>query len=452
MAESSMHQTLSGWGGLDPEKCDVFRPEKRSALRGLIQGSQSATIVPRGLGRSYGDTSVNGGGGVVNMTRLNRMIDFDHETGLLECEAGVSLAEILDVFVPRGYFVPVTPGTKFVTVGGAIANDVHGKNHHCDGTFCEFVDSFTLLLPSGDVMTCSKSDNADVFWATAGGIGLTGMILTARVRLQPVESSWIVTDYTQCRDLDHALEAMAATDGAHKYSVAWVDCLARGASLGRSVLMQGNHAKVSQLDPGRASAPFAMKREFPKNVPFNCPQFMLNPLSVTAFNKVFYAAHPTTIGKLVHYDKYFYPLDAIHHWNRLYGRKGFAQFQATLPYESKQGLIRILQRLADSRRASFLAVLKTFGEQNPGLLSHPMKGYTLTLDLPNHRGLTPFLHELERILLDHGGRLYLAKDAVATPETIAAMYPRLDEFKAIKQRLDPKGVLSSNMARRLGLV
>jgi FAD/FMN-containing dehydrogenase len=172
---------------------------------------------------------------------------------------------------------------------------------------------------------------------------------------------------------------------------------------------------------------------------------------VAAFNKVFYAAHPTTIGKLVHYDKYFYPLDAIHHWNRLYGRQGFAQFQATLPYESKQGLIRILQRLADSRRASFLAVLKTFGEQNPGLLSHPMKGYTLTLDLPNHRGLTPFLHELERILLDHDGRLYLAKDAVASPESIAAMYPRLEEFKAIRKRLDPQGVLSSNMARRLGL-
>lgn len=452
MAEASMHQTLSGWGGLDPEKCDVFRPEKRRALNDLIQGRQTPSIIARGLGRSYGDTAVNGGGGIANTTRLNRLIDFDGETGILECEAGVSLAEILEVFVPRGYFVPVTPGTKFVTVGGAIANDVHGKNHHCDGTFCEFVESFTLLLTSGEILKCSKTENADVFWATAGGIGLTGFILTARVRLQPVESSWIVTDYTQCRDLDHALDAMAATDGAHKYSVAWVDCLARGASLGRSVLMQGNHARASQLDPGRAASPFALKREFPKNVPFNCPQFLLNPLSVTAFNKVFYAAHPTTIGKLVHYDKYFYPLDAIHHWNRLYGRKGFAQFQATLPYESKQGLIRILQRLAESRRASFLAVLKTFGEQNPGLLSHPMKGYTLTLDLPNHRGLTPFLHELERILLDFGGRLYLAKDAVAGPETIAAMYPRLEEFKAIKKRLDPTGVLSSNMARRLGLV
>lgn len=447
-----MQQTLSGWGGMNPESCAVFRPEKRRALQDLIQCRDTSSILARGLGRSYGDTSVNAGGGVVSTTRLNRMIAFDPETGILECEAGVSLAEIIEVFLPRGYFVPVTPGTKFVTVGGAIANDVHGKNHHCDGTFCEFVESFQLLLPTGDEITCSKDENTDIFWATAGGIGLTGFILSARVRLTPVESAYINTDYTQCEDLDHALDAMAATDGAHKYSVAWVDCLARGGSLGRSVLMQGNHATVKQLSGERASRPFTLKQGLPKTVPVNCPQFLLNPASVTAFNKVFYAAHPTAIGKIVDYDRYFYPLDAIHHWNRLYGRKGFAQYQATLPHESKQGLIKMLEKLAGSRRASFLAVLKTFGEQNPGLLSHPMKGYTLTLDLPNHRGLTAFLHELDRILLEHGGRLYLAKDAVARPETIAAMYPRLEEFKALRARLDPRGVLSSSMARRLGIV
>lgn len=447
-----MQQTLSGWGGMNPEPCTVFRPEKRRALHDLIQCKDTTTVIARGLGRSYGDTSVNGGGGVVNATRLNRMIAFDPETGVLECEGGVSLAEIIDAFLPRGYFVPVTPGTKFVTVGGAIANDVHGKNHHCDGTFCEYVESFDLLLPGGEVMTCTKESNADVFWATAGGIGLTGFIVSARLRLIPVESAYIVADYTQCVDLDHALEAMAATDGAHKYSVAWVDCLARGASLGRSVLMQGGHATVKHLSGARASRPFEAKRGLPKTLPVNCPQFLLNPVSVSAFNRVFYAAHPTAIGKMVHYDKYFYPLDMIHHWNRLYGRRGFTQYQATLPFESKQGLIKILEKLAASRRASFLAVLKTFGEQNPGLLSHPMKGYTLTLDIPNHTGLIPFLHEMDRILLEYGGRLYLAKDGAAKPETIAAMYPRLEEFKEIRKRLDPRGVLSSNMARRLGIV
>ncbi len=447
-----MQQTLTGWGGMNPETCDVFRPEKRRALSDLIQAKHSDTIIARGLGRSYGDTSVNGGKGVINMTRLNRMLAFDPEEGMLECEAGVSLAEIIETFLPRGFFVPVTPGTKFVTVGGAIANDVHGKNHHCDGTFCEFVDYFTLLIPNGDILTCSRDENEDVFWATAGGIGLTGIILTACIRLLPVESAYMVTDYTQCTHLDAALETMAASDQDYQYSVAWVDCLAKGKNLGRSVLMQGNHAGVEHLSGDRKEAPFTIKKGLPKMVPVQCPPFVLNSLSVQAFNTAFYALHPTAEGSITDYNSYFYPLDAIHHWNRLYGKSGFAQFQATLPFESKQGLVTMLERLAKSRRASFLAVLKTFGEQNPGLLSHPMKGYTLTLDLPNRSDLTPFLHELDRVLLDHGGRLYLAKDAVATAETIAAMYPRLDEFKAIQRRLDPKGVLSSTMARRLGLV
>jgi decaprenylphospho-beta-D-ribofuranose 2-oxidase len=446
-----LEQTLSGWGGLDPASCTVFRPEKRRVLHDLIQIRETGTVLARGLGRSYGDTAVNEGQGVVDATRLNRFIGFDAETGILECEAGVSLAEIIEVFLPRGYFVPVTPGTKFVTVGGAIANDVHGKNHHCDGTFCQFVESFELLLPTGELVPCSKSDNADLFWATAGGIGLTGFIITVRLQLHPVESAYLRADYTQCTDLEHALEAMAATDSAHKYSVAWVDCLAKGASLGRSVLMQGDHATQKQLTGARKSRPYTIKKGLPKAVPLPCPQFVLSPPAVAAFNKAYHALHPTSIGKIVDYDSYFYPLDCIGHWNRLYGRAGFAQYQATLPFESKQGLVKILERLAASRRPSFLAVLKTFGEQNPGLLSHPMKGYTLTLDIPNHAGLTPFLHELDRILLEYGGRLYLAKDAVAKPETIAAMYPRLEEFKAIRERVDPHGRLSSSMARRLGI-
>jgi len=447
-----MEQSLTGWGGMNPETCHVFRPEKRRALSEIIACKHTDSLIPRGLGRSYGDAAVNGGQGVVNMSRLNRMLAFDPEEGLLECEAGVSLAEIIDTFLPKGFFVPVTPGTKFVTVGGAIANDVHGKNHHCDGTFCEFVASFTLLIPSGEILTCSRDENEDVFWATAGGVGLTGIILTAQLHLMPVESAYISTDYTQCTNLDSALEAMAATDNDYQYSVAWVDCLAKGDKLGRSVLMQGNHAPADALTGARATDPFAVKGGLPKVVPFHCPSFVLNPLSIQAFNTAFYAAHPTSTGKIVDYNQYFYPLDAIHHWNRLYGKPGFAQFQATLPFESKDGLVKILERLSQSRRASFLAVLKTFGEQNDGLLSHPMKGYTLTLDLPNRSNLTPFLHELDTILLDHGGRLYLAKDAVSTPETIAAMYPRLETFKTIQKRLDPKGVLTSSMARRLGLV
>ncbi len=444
--------TLSGWGRMAPAECRVYRPEDYAGLQEAVAQVTEGTLIARGLGRSYGDTSVNGGGGVIDLTRLNRMISFDDATGVLECECGVSIADILDTFVPRGFFPPVTPGTKFVTVGGAIANDIHGKNHHGAGTFGQFVESFELLTPSGAILHCSREENADVFWATMGGIGLTGFVLRARVRLQPVRSAWMQVDYRRCANLDDALEWMAASGETHQYSVAWVDCLARGKNLGLSVVMDGNHAGPDQVPAKHRDHPLRAPDKREKVVPFDAPGFTLNPLSIKAFNTVYYAAHPTREGAMVDYDSYFYPLDVVHHWNRMYGKRGFAQYQATLPPESKAGLIQLLERLSATRRASFLAVLKFMGEGNPGLLSHPIKGYTLTLDIANKPGLIEFLHELDRILLDHGGRLYLAKDVAATAATLAAMYPRLDEFRAIKGRLDPEGRLSSSMARRLGIV
>ncbi|MBI3118426.1 MAG: FAD-binding oxidoreductase [Candidatus Hydrogenedentes bacterium] len=443
---------MAGWGRLDPRPCQVYRPERRRARWEILSGAGAAGLIARGLGRSYGDTSVNEAGTVLAMTRLNRMIGFDPSSGVLECEAGVSLAEILDVFLPRGFFLPVTPGTKFVTVGGAIANDIHGKNHHRDGTFGQFVESMTLLLPSGEIMVCSPSDHADIFWATVGGIGLTGIILTARLRLHGVQSAYVRVDYHKSPDLDDALGTMAASDERYKYSVAWVDCLAGGKALGRSILMQGNHALPEHLPARLQAAPLAAPRARQKRIPLDFPSFVLNPLSIKAFNTLFYASHLRTQGVIVHYDKYFYPLDRILDWNRMYGKAGFVQYQATLPIDQRQGLVRVLERLSQSRRASFLAVLKCFGAGNPGLLSHPIRGYTLTLDIPNRPGLIPFLHELDAILLEHGGRLYLAKDAAAMPETIAAMYPRLPEFRALKERLDPEHKLTSSMARRLGIV
>jgi FAD/FMN-containing dehydrogenase len=443
-------QNLAGWGRYEPAECHVYRPERREALATFFKGSADPHYIARGLGRSYGDPAVNSGGGVINMQRLNRMLAFDPATGVLECEAGVSLAEILEAFVGRGYFLPVTPGTKFVTVGGAIANDVHGKNHHGDGTFGRFVESLRLLTADGETLSCSPDQNPDVFWATVGGVGLTGIILTAKIRLQPIESAYIVVDYYKAANLDDCLGTMADSDTNYKYSVAWVDCLAKGKSLGRSVLMRGNHAVPGDLPAGQD--PHVLKPRRGKAIPIDFPGFVLNPLSIRAFNTVFYAMHKSVSGQIVDYDSYFYPLDGIQHWNRMYGRRGFVQYQATLPPESVRGLVQILERLSQSGRASFLAVLKGFGEANPGMLSHPFHGYTLTLDIPNHRGLVPFLHELDAILLDHGGRLYLAKDAAAKPETIAAMYPRLDEFKGVHRRLDPNRRISSNMARRLHLV
>jgi len=435
-----------------PQMGHVYRPEKPRLVADILRDRAQAHYIARGLGRSYGDTAVNAAGGVIDFSRLNRMLRFDPETGILECEAGVSLAEIIETFLPRGFFLPVTPGTKFVTVGGAIANDVHGKNHHRDGTFGRFVLECSLCTPDGRVFTCSPEQNADLFWATVGGIGRTGVISTARVRLQRVESAYIVVDYYKSRDLEDALATMEATDSQYQYSVAWVDCLARGKSLGRCVLMRGNHAAPSQLCGRTAGAPFAIPARRKSNVPVDCPGFLLNPVNIRAFNTLFYSIHRSVAGQIIDYDRYFYPLDRIHNWNRLYGKCGFVQYQATLPPDGAKGLVALLERLSAESRGSFLGVLKRFGDANPGLLSHPMKGYTLTLDIPNRDGLIPFLRNLDRILLAHGGRLYLAKDAVAAPEAVAEMYPLLPRFREVKGRVDPENRLSSSMARRLGIV
>lgn len=449
MSFSFATHALSGWGRYRPETCTVARPERRSDLDAFVAAGEGRPLICRGLGRSYGDAAVNSTGMVVDTTRLNRMIHFDADTGLLECEGGVSLAEILDAFVRRGYFLPVTPGTKFVTVAGAIANDVHGKNHHCDGSFSQFIESFELWTPARGVITCSPQENSDVFWATVGGVGLTGIILTARLRLRRIESAYVMVDYQRCSHLDVALEAMAASDKDYLYSVAWVDCLASQGSLGRSVLMRGNPAVPSDL-PGRlAASPFRIPRRPALAVPVDFPGFALNSWSIKAFNTLFYAANRDKVRQPVDYDKYFYPLDGIRQWNRMYGKKGFIQYQAAFPFSERAGLVKMLEHLARAQRASFLVVLKCFGESGPGLLSYPMPGYTLALDIPNRTGLESFTRELDRILLDHGGRLYLAKDALTAPDTFAAMYPKLEAFRAIRAELDPEDVMDSNMSRRL---
>lgn len=448
---TAANKTLSGWGRYQPEHCTLFRPERNAELAALLASDRGRPWIARGLGRSYGDTAVNSRGAVIDMSRLNRMLAFDAAAGTLECEGGVSLAEILDAFVPRGFFLPVTPGTKYVTVAGAIANDVHGKNHHCDGTFSQFVDSITLWTPARGTIICSAHENSDVFWATVGGVGLTGIILKARLRLRPVESAYVRVDYQRCAHLDEALEAMAASDEDYMYSVAWVDCLASGRSLGRSVLMRGNPAPADTLPASLAQTPYRLPRRRQLAVPVDFPGFTLNKYSVKAFNTLFYAVNRNADSVLVDYDKYFYPLDSIRQWNRMYGRHGFIQYQAAFPYEGRRGLVQLLERLAAAGRASFLAVLKCFGDAGPGLLSYPMPGYTLALDLPNSAGVNEFARTLDAILLEHGGRLYLAKDALASSDAIAAMYPKLPAFRDMRAQLDPDGALESAMSRRLQL-
>jgi len=448
-------QTIGGWGNYPVVQCNVYRPEKLAEARQLVvEANEQPNLIPRGLGRSYGDAALNDNSGVMLFGKLNRMLDFDPATGVLHCEAGVTIQDILNVFLPRGFFPPVTPGTKFVTLGGAIAADVHGKNHHRDGCISEYVHEFELLTGQDEVVRCARDENTDAFWATIGGMGLTGVILTAKLRLIPTPSAYLKVDYKRTRNLDQSLEEFGSGDADYRYSVAWIDCLASGASLGRSVLMRGNPAQVVELTTeGMKRNPLRPKLKNKKSMPIFAPAFALNPLSVKAFNSVFYSRHGDGT-RIVDYDSFFYPLDSIEHWNRMYGKRGFVQYQAALPPEtSRAGLMAMLEELAASGRASFLAVLKTFGPQNPGLLSFPRAGQTLAIDLPNTgESMRQLLSRLDAIVLKNGGRVYLAKDACMERATFEAMYPRLAEFKQIKNQLDPNNRFSSTQARRLGIV
>ena len=450
--QPSVTRPLSGWGRYPVETCRLYRPEKRRSVAEILASDQESSWIARGLGRSYGDAALNAGAGVISFERLNRFIGFDPESGVLECEGGTSLEEILCHFLPRGYFPPVTPGTKFVTIGGAIAHDVHGKNHHRAGTISAFLLDFRLLTAEGETLTCSREVNPEVFWATIGGTGLTGLIVSARLRLAPVETGYLRVDYKKAGNVEEAVAELSESDHLYEHSVAWIDCLARGSALGRSVLMRANHAKKEEV-PARLGDPLSPRHAARRSIPFDFPSAVLSPVAIRSFNALFYQAHRTESGKIVDYDRFFYPLDSIHHWNRMYGKRGFTQYQVVLPAESGlTGLVELLRRLSASGRGSFLGVLKRFGEANSGLLSFPRSGYTLALDLPMERGLPTFLRELDRLLLDYGGRVYLAKDAVTTAESFAAMYPRLDEFRQVKKRLDPRGRLSSSLARRVGIV
>lgn len=445
-------KSLSGWGRYPVQTCHVFRPEKRSEVAATLASGSQTSYIPRGLGRSYGDAALNQDGGVIWQALLNRFLSFESTSGVLECEGGVSLAEIIQYFLPRGWFLPVTPGTKFVTVGGAIAADIHGKNHHRDGSFSNFVLDFRLLTPTGAILLCSPTLNPEVFWATVGGMGLTGVILSARLSLRRVDSAYVFVDYHRARNLEDILTAMDAEDERYEYSVAWIDGLATGDSMGRGVLMRGNHAPAAEL-PARIRHPLALHTGTQHRLLTDFPSMALNWLTVKAFNTVYYTFHRSAPRQLVNLEKFFYPLDAIEGWNRMYGKRGFVQYQIAFPRASgRKGLPTILDRLARSGRASFLAVLKRFGAGGLGLLSFPLQGYTLALDIPAASGLVPFLHELDRMTLDHGGRIYLAKDSLLRAQDFRAMYPQLDSFRAIQRKLDPGRVLSSSMARRLRIV
>jgi decaprenylphospho-beta-D-ribofuranose 2-oxidase len=441
---------MSGWGRHPShDTATIFPNDARDVAR--LQRTLPAHVA-RGNGRAYGDAAI-GLQGTLMCGRLDRLKHFDPATLALKLEPGVLLSDVIDVFLPLGFFPHVVPGTKFVTIGGMIACDVHGKNHHRTGGFGETLRSFDLVLPSGERVTCSKAENSELFYATIGGMGLTGTIVEACIELQAVETGWLRQRTLVAHDLDGALKALAIGDDA-TYCVAWIDCLARGASLGRSLIFLGEHATGADLQRLNPSRPlFPTDRRFSLSVPFDCPHFILNRYSLKAFNHLYYGRGATHAGVevLVPWHQYFFPLDRIRDWNRIYGTRGFLQHQCVVPEEKGLDVLgQILDRVAGRGASSFLAVLKKLS-QGHGLLSFPMPGYTLALDFPVSNDIFSFLDEIDRLVVDAGGRLYLAKDARQSRDTFEAGYPGLGAFRAVRKDIGSDTVLRSCMSERLSI-
>jgi decaprenylphospho-beta-D-ribofuranose 2-oxidase len=416
----------------------------------MLTSTGSRGAIARGLGRSYGDAAQNAGGTVVATAALDHMTWSDEAAGLLAVGGGTSLDAILRALVPRGWFVPVSPGTRWVSVGGAIAADVHGKNHHAEGSFASHVTSLTLATPAG-TREVTPSDDPELFWATAGGMGLTGIILGATLRMLPIETSRVRVVTERAADLDDVMARMSSGDAGHRYSVAWIDCLAQGRALGRSVLTRGDHARLDELPAAARQDPLRFHPASRLSVPAFVPG-LVNRTTARFFNEAWFRkakSHATTIEPIT---GFFHPLDAVRSWNRLYGPRGFVQYQFVVPFSAGAVVEGILERLSSLRLPSFLAVLKRFGPADPGPLSFPMPGWTLALDLPaSVGGLAVFLDALDELVAGAGGRVYLAKDGRLRPDLLADMYPRLGEWMAVRDRVDPHGVLQSDLARRLRL-
>jgi decaprenylphospho-beta-D-ribofuranose 2-oxidase len=442
---------LSGWGRTAPTGALLDRPASAEEVAAIV-GAPARGRLARGLGRCYGDAAQSAGGRVISMLDLAD-IDLDEQAGTAVVGAGCSIDELLRVVVPRGWFVPVTPGTRFVTIGGAIAADVHGKNHHVDGAFGRHVRWLELVDATGAVRRLSPSDDPDAFWATVGGLGLTGVITRAEITLRRIGSSWMRVTTARAGNLEQLMQGLRDHDRQHRYTVAWIDVISRGRALGRGVITSGDHAAAADVGPAVAARPCAYGPRAGLTMP-PLPMSAVNPASVRAFNEVWFRKAPVhEDGALQRLQAFFHPLDGVRAWNRAYGPHGFVQYQFVVPDGREDVVESAVTSLQRAGAPSFLAVLKRFGEAGPAPLSFPRPGWTLAMDLPvrDDDRLAAVLDELDEQVVDAGGAVYLVKDSRCRPELVARMYPRLDAWREVRERLDPQRRFASDLSRRLGL-
>ena len=431
--------SLMSWGMYPKIDNIVFKFNKEETLKEII--NEHDALIPYGNGRSYGDSALSSN--IINVKPKDYFIDFDEEKGLLHIQAGVLLSEILESCVPRGWFLKVTPGTKLITVGGAIASDVHGKNHHVEGCFSECVKEFDIMLADGKVVTCTKEATPELFKATCGGMGLTGVILTAKIYLKKINSQYIDQTTIKTKNLKETFDAFEEYQDK-PYSVAWIDCLAKDNEIGKCLLMVGDFRDDGKLN---------YKKKSQLSIPFNFPSFSLNNWSVRAFNWLYYGKAKESVSKQkVDIDTFFYPLDAIGHWNRIYGKNGFTQYQFILPKEtSYEGLEEILTAISNSGKGSFLAVLKLYGKANENYLSFPIEGYSLALDFKIEKGLFELLDQLDEIVIKYQGRIYLAKDVRVSKETFEKGYPQIETFRQYRKENKMDSKFQSLQSKRVGI-
>lgn len=442
---------LTGWGRTAPSQASVYEPVQIEQIATQLTETNPRGVIARGLGRSYGDAAQNAGGTVLSMLNLKQILAIDQSTGDVTVQSGVSINALIKALLPIKRFPVVTPGTRYVTIGGAIAADIHGKNHHLDGSFCDHVTQFKLLTPTGEIRAVSTQSEPDLFAATAGGMGLTGIVLEASLRTRTVETNRVWVETERANNLDDALTIMNASDNSYRYSAAWIDCSAGGKKLGRSVLTRGDHALLEDLPASQHEAALTPQPEPRINVPITAPAKLINRPTIRLFNEFWFKRAPKQRRGLESVFSFLYPLDGIARWNRLYGKPGFLQYQFVVPFGQEKTLTTMIEQLSQTRVVS-LGVLKRFGEQQQGLISFPVPGWTLAVDIPaRFSGITKLLDKFDELVATAGGRVYLAKDSRLRPELLRQFYPQLERWQAIQGELDPAGQMQSDLARRTRL-